>query len=53
MQEKPDIMKYFLNKYDGISLFHHFASETAIIDMIHHKYTNAKKEGALTDESIS
>ena len=45
-------MNYFRNKYQGISLFHHFADDSDIIKIIYDKYTKLKLQNKLTDQSI-
>jgi hypothetical protein len=36
--------------YDGHSLLHHFAGNQKVIEAIHAKYKDAKKDGTLTNE---
>lgn len=36
--------------YNGISLFHHFADQTEIIEMIHDAYMTLKDDEQLTNE---
>jgi len=45
-------LNYFRNKYQGISLFHHFADDSDIIKIIYDKYTKLKLQNKLTDQSI-
>ena len=47
-----NLLCMFRNKYNGISLFHHFASESDIIGLVHSKYMEYIKNNNSKVESI-
>ena len=53
MEECPDILDYFSNKYQGLSLFHHFAGDREVIELIYNKYMHTKVQSKIHHESAS
>jgi hypothetical protein len=43
----------FNRVYDGVSLFHYFAENVDVIEMIHDKFKLAEENGLLTDADIN
>lgn len=48
--EENTTLQQFNTIYGGISLFHHFANNIDVIEMIHDKYIVAKADKALSSE---
>ena len=44
------VLSQFDMVYDGYSLFHYFASNVAVIEMIHRRYKQAQEDGVLKQE---
>jgi len=44
------ILSQFQTIYDGYSLFHYFAKNVDVIEMIHDKYLDYKENGMITHE---
>ena len=53
IRDTSNFLDFLKDKYDGVSLFHHFASDQFIMNAIHEKYMLAKEKNRLDeDESL-
>ena len=47
-----DILRAFRVQYDGMSLFHHFADDSDIIQLVYKTYAQAREQGNFEEDSI-
>ena len=50
--QQDNILEAFRVRYNGISLFHNFASDSEIMAMINQKYMDAKEKDSFSDDSV-
>lgn len=49
IRDSSNFLDFLKDKYNGKSLFHHFAADQFIMNAIHEKYLTAKESNALDD----